>query len=1134
MLRLICGRSGTGKSSKCIDEIAAVIENDINQSLPNQSILIVPEQLTVQAEKALLAKINGKGIMSADVVSFRRLANRFINQSTLRNLSIINQAGRRMILYKAVESNKNELVYFSKAINKPGFICEIIEIIDEFGKYGITPEKLELTLESLDADSPLYKKIFELKLIYSSYLDLLHREYIESKDILDLFAEKISENNLFAGSKVWIDEFSGFTPQEYRIIAGIINNAAIVSITLCMDKPGSEQNEDIFNEVSKTYKKLNKLAAEEGIKTERIYLDNNERKRFSSSDALAYLEKSFGRVPAAEAYNSKTEDIEFFEGKDILSEIEHTARRIVGLCRDNDYRFKDIYVLTGSLDKYSHLVETVFDKYEIPHFLDEKKSIENHPLSRLVIYILVACSENYSYEPMMCYLRTGLLNISQDDADLIENHILKRNIYGKRWLDNTYWDDTLVDIKDKIIRPLVQFKSAYSADKTVRGISSAIYKLLVKLGIYENIEKSIDLYKQQSDYNKASELSQMWNVIMDILDQMVNSLDGEKVTLDRYLNIFKAGLADYRIGFIPSTLDCVHVGSIGRSININVKVLFVIGANEGCFPPINENEGIISDVERERLEDKGLELKPGTRNQLLTGIFDVYRTVTSASDKLCISYSCKDTDGKENRISKNLSDIIKLFPNACFNGNRTVQEYYSNPLFCVTRKGATMETLLKVIGDNPEQSDSGCEASYVWQSVIKYFSDTEYKETLDLAETFFRNYDSNNAELSSEGSKELYGGNIYTSVSRIERFNNCPFSFFAEYGLRIKKRDELKFNLPDVGTFIHGVLESFSNRLLKDGISWKSCAEEPETVRKIIDESVSVILENKKFSIFKDSERLNYYAKRLSDSSYRSAKAIAAQVASGDFTPYLFEAGFGANKDENIYPALEIALNNGERVFLNGKVDRIDVYENDASRFFRIIDYKSGYKDFKLSDIYSGLSIQLISYLAAVNRGEPESIPAGAFYFKTGEALVKSEYRMTVLELDDSKRKAYKLDGLTLADNEVVNAMDKNIGRASNIIPVGYKADGSFTSFSKVSTKDELDSLINHVIRGIRYSAGSIKSGAIKPEPVKANGRSPCDYCDYSSVCGFEAGCGNYKYKYVPSYNNADIWNKIKTEETEE
>lgn len=1116
-MKLITGRCGTGKSTYCMNEIKKYVQEAFDKPL----IYIVPEQFSFEAEKELIKTIGGKGIINTQVLSFKRLAYKIFTENNIK-INPLGNSGKTMLIYFIMLKLDKELEVLKNATKNTGLIDTVVKQISEFKRYQVTPE----TLMKLNVENEyLKRKIHDLALIYKEYEKRINDNYIDMNDELTLLAEVLKNDTYLNGSKIWIDEFDGFTPQEFEIISQLIKKAD-VTISIISGE------EDYFMLNEKNITKLRNLVnppvdefainssnfdtySSKSKNIEEIKLDTPYRFK---NDELKHIEKNIYKIPFKQ-YQSEVKHIKLQMYNNANTEVEALAKNILKLVRNSkDIRFENIAVLTRDIDKYKNLFKMIFKLYNIPFFFDDKKELSLQPLIALVSSLIDICTTNYSYESIFTYLKTGLTNIyDENDIDLLENYILKWGIRGKTWETDFVLEDKNLEkiniIRQLTIKSILEFKNNLSGRKTIKEIVECLFTFLVNLGVYDHIQQKVEKFKNSKDINYitiASEYAQVWNIFMSILDEMVDAIGSENCSFERFKSILKMGIANHEIAIIPPTKDKVTIGDIERTRNNDIKVLFIIGVNDGAFPRAFQNEGFINDKERNILLEQGVEIAKDTKMLLVEENFNIYKALCVPSETLYISYPVSDLEGKSLRPSFIITQLKKMFPKL------KEESYITNTLENIYAKDATFSELLNQVRnyvDTGEISDS-------WKNVYSWY---EANEKEKLESTMQGLYYKNTIEYQSENtSKKLYGETMNTSVSRLEKYVSCPYSFYLKYGLKAKEREIYQIGTPDIGSFLHEIIECFSKKVLEENIDLRTLSQEEcnQIVSKIVDEVLSGFRHN----LFQSTGKLKRLSVKLKQLVMKTIWLITMHIKAGEFEIYGSEVEFGKDKE---YPAIELELANGKRLSLTGKVDRVDIAKTEDGKYIRIIDYKSSSKKIKLSDVYYGVQLQLLTYIDALSGNE--FLPGGVLYLKLDDPILRTDRNISKEEIEDSIVKSLRMNGLVLSNARLIEAMDKDMNTESNIINLKMKKDGSYTNMPTV-TSEEFEKLRTHIRKTLAEIGNEIMSGNIKNEPLKRKGvTTACDYCEYKLICQFDKDLGN-KYRYVNELKDNEVLERIKEE----
>ena len=1113
-LQIIYGRAGTGKSEYCYREIAKKIREK------NKILIITPEQFSFTAEKKLMEVIDTQAVLNAEVVTFSRMAYRVINEiggSTVTNLS---KCGKAMLIYSILNQNKQNLKFLGKTDEN----VDMAETaITEFKKHGIKPEQLKEQIEKQD-DIYLKNKLQDMYTIYSNFEQQISGKYIDETDILTILAENIDKTNMFKDNIVYIDEFAGFTSQEYEIIKKLIQIAKQVTITICtneLEKPKNADT-DVFYSNQITVDKILEIAKKSEAKIKKIKLE--ETYRFKTPE-LKYLEQNLYENNFKK-YEKNVQNIKLFLAKNPYSEIEEVAKQILKFVRDENLRYKDISIITKNIENYSSLARAIFEKYEIPIFIDENRDLNQNIIIQYVLAILEIFNKNWTYDAVFNYIKTGFSGIDENDIFKLEKYCLKWGIkqnkwkkeftYGKSEAKDVAEIERLEQIREELVEPLIPLKKRMDENKTAENISKQLYQFLIEQNIKEKIAQKISELKQLGKIDLANEYISSIQTIIEILDEIVLVFKDDKITLDKYAQILKVGFKNSSLTKIPGTQDQVIMGDVERSRSHKVKVIFIIGLNDGIFPSVHKDEGFLNDSDREILKENGIELAKGTIDKLYEDNFNIYKAFTTAEEKLYLLYSSSDMQGKAFRPSMLVTKIKKMYPQ--LKEESDIIERKSE----ILNKKTTYEELINNISKLKEQDN----IEKIWYYIYDYYKkDTEWQEKLKQSLKGLK-YTNIPEKIEKENIDKLYGNTLTTSISKLERYRSCPFSYYLQYGLKIKPQEELKMQTLNTGTFIHEVIDEFFEDVKSKQIELEDITDEElsEIIDKIIDEK----LEQAKNYIFTSTAKYRALVARLKRIIKKALKYILETIVQSRFTVLGTELEFG---EKGKYKPIRLTLDDGKKIEIIGKIDRIDTAQGEDGKYLRIIDYKSSVKNIDLNEVYAGLQIQLLTYLDAVCR-EEDLMPAGILYFSMLEQIIKADRRMEQEEIEEKIRANFRMKGLILADVKVVKLHDKNLEKgASNLVPAYIDKEGNLSD-KKTSgvTAEQFQDLQKYMYIVIKQISKEILGGNIDLKPFYKDKKTPCKYCDYKSICAFNMGGCENKYNYIDKKSKEEILSKIKNE----
>ena len=1126
-LRFLIGAAGTGKTEYCMKEIITA-----QSAHKGRQIFLVPEQYTSQAERDLTARTERKGILTAEVLSFGRLAHQFFAKNGLNRAVILGDVGKQMALQKILLEQRDDLPYFCHMLDKNGFVSRLGKTITEFFRYRVTPEQLETMSNQEGLSHSVQDKCRDMASIYRRYEEFLSETYLTGDTTLSLLEEKLASSAAFEDTEIWLDGFYGFTPQEYGIIAQLLRLCKRVSITLPMDEhsyfASSLPPAAPFFEPHLTKQKLVSLAEEMGIAMESpVFFKENHR---AQTPALAFLEKNYFY-----GYYKKSPD---HEGIHICScatresEMAYAAGQILSLVREQGLRYRDIAIVTNAMSAYEKGLKGILSEAGIPCFVDSRRDIASHPLIGLVNSLLECVVYDFRYESVFSYLKTGLTPMAQEDMDILENYVLAYGIKGYKWKKDVWAygfqpgqeaeQAYLNDLRAQVMTPFAPLLALKrKKNLPLRDWVTALVVQLDTLGIAEKLTALSEAAAAKGNAAKAEEHRQIWQILMDVLQKAVEILGDAPMSLDTFARILSAGLEESSMGLIPPTADSLLVGDIERSRLPDIKALLVLGVNDGILPAPAENTGIFTETEREALTAAGMELAPDGKRKLFEEQFLIYRGLTKPSHALYLTYANGDTEGKALFPSSLIARIAKMYPTLTEERDDTLPLSSLTPGGCFHQLGTQMR---KHVEESPMKP--------LWQDIYSYFATTpQWQQRLSLLRQGFSVHD-RRQKLSPKTAKNLYGKNILSSVSRLERFAACPFAYFAEYGLKARPRQLYQLRTPDLGNLFHQVLEQFAATLKKDGISWQTLTQE-ETERRM-DAAVDEAAPHLGNEILLDSAANRYLIKRLKRISRRAGWTLVRHIQSGMFEPAGYEVGFGPHE---ALPPIVIGMSDGSKLILRGKIDRVDLLDAEGNKFVKIIDYKSGTKAFDFQDIYYGLQLQLLLYLDAYlkNHGTESYRPGGVFYFRITDPTQTVTEEMSAEEIEHLLYSKMQMSGLVLENETVIKAMDEvfvdpvsggmRLG-ASDIIPLKYTKKGTPTASSLLATEEEYNALMAFTAKRAAAIGESMKAGIITPAPYRKQNSTPCDYCVFSSIC-------RYEYKDRPYYRNLkkigkeDFWENL-------
>lgn len=1132
-LRFYFGPSGAGKSRQLYQEI---MERSLKEPKKN-FLIIVPDQFTMQTQKDLTMLHERGGILNIDVLSFGRLSHRIFDEVGELDTPVLDDTGKSLVLQKVALGMKEQLPTLGGHLHKQGYIHEVKSAISEFMQYGISPDDVTKLIDFSQKRGALVHKLKDLAVLYQGFKDYIQGEFITTEETLDVLRRSLSKSGLVKGSVVVFDGFTGFTPVQNRVIQEILclSEETIVSLTLGEGEnpyqPDGEQK--LFHLTKKTVHDLEKLASQAGVQRGRdVFVQPGEQDRFAESPALRALEQNLFRYdvkPFTEEQNS----IHLMETTTPAEEVHQVGLQILELIRDGNMAYRDIALVSGDLESYAPYVETEFSKMGIPCYIDRTRGIVLNPMTEYINSALELYLKNFSYEAVFHYLRSGLSDITPREADVLENYVIRTGVRGySKWsrlfthkADETGEDEeALLRINDIRERMMNQISCLHGKTKdTVENYVNQLYEFLVANKVQEKLVNLEKMFTEQGDLAKAREYAQIYRLVMDLLNQIYELLGAETITLQEFADILEAGFGEIQVGTIPQNVDRILVGDMERTRLKQVKALFFLGVNDGNIPKSASKGGIISDMDREFLKESDMELAPSPRQQMFIQRLYLYLNMTKPSHYLYLSYAKVNREGRSVRPAYLVDVIKKLFP-------QIAVEYPQNRpmLDMVVTSGEGVDYLAQGLRLYAQGMSSPKEEQ-LFLTLYEAYGETEELRALrqNLTQAAFRRYQESG--LSRQVARALYGKLLENSVTRLETYAACAYHHFLQYGLSLKEREEFGFESVDMGNIFHAVLETFAERLAGSEYTWFDFPKEfgEQKVREALEQYAAQYGE----TILYSSARNEYAITRMGRVLTRTVLTLQEQLKKGEFTPDAYEMSFHY---ADHLDSINVALSAEEKMRLRGRIDRIDTAEDEDHVYVKVIDYKSGNRQFDLAALYYGLQLQLVVYMNAAmelearKHPDKEIVPAALLYYHIDDPTVETPTELSEEELNEQILEKLRMKGVVNGEEGIVEKLDKYMGSKSNIIPVERKKDGSFSARSSVMSSEELKVISDYVNYKVRSIGQEILAGRMELNPYEKGAASACTYCAYRKVCGFDPTVPGYEKRILEELDGKEALQKMK------
>jgi ATP-dependent helicase/nuclease subunit B len=1153
------GPSGAGKSRQLYEEIIARANEHSEQNF----LIIVPDQFTMQTQKDFVMLSDRDGIMNIDVLSFGRLGHRILEEVGSEDVPVLDDTGKSLVLQKVASNLKEELPALGSLLQRQGYIHEVKSAISEFMQYGIGVDDVEKLIDFSAGRGALSHKLKDLKVLYKGFKDYIGGNYITTEETLDVLKRSLGKSRLLKNSVVVFDGFTGFTPIQNRVIQELMRLCGEVIVTVTMgtgENPYETDGEQkLFYLSKKTVRDLEKLAGEAGTSrkkdifivpdtqksnkkyTEEFYkkceIRYNPNNRFNNSPALASLEQGLFRYTYTPYKINENEESEItlFETMTPRDEVHMTGLYIKELVREKNFAYRDIAVIMGDLEGYAPYVETEFMQMDIPCYIDRTRGIILNPMIEYIKSALELYVHDFSYEAVFHYLRSGLSDISTEDVDRLENYCIQTGVRGYRSWSRLFVkktpemaeDEAALDNINKIREQLISQTAVLKPDELHRAKDyvNRLYDFLIQNRVQEKLAGFETYFHNNGELTKEREYAQIYRLVMQLLEQIYELLGEEEISLKEFKEILEAGFGEIEVGTIPQNVDRVLVGDMERTRLKQVRVLFFLGLNDGNIPKNASKGGIISDTDREFLRESDLELAPTPRQQMFIQRFYLYLNMTKPSEKLYLSYSKLSSQGKSIRPAYLVDMLLGMFT-----GMKVQYPMNEGSAHAIVTPGEGRRYLAEglreyVSGSLPKEQER--DFFTIYQAYRQL--DTESDRTKELTDAAFARYE--DSGLSKAVARALYGVNLENSVSRLETYAACAYRHFLQYGLTLKEREEFGFEAVDMGNVYHAVLEIFAHKLSENGYTWFDFPKEfgENAVRASLEEYAATYGE----TVLYASSRNQYAITRMARILTRTVMTLQSQLKKGTFMPDKYEVSFSFM--ENL-DSVNVALSSEEKMHLNGRIDRIDTAEDEENVYVKVIDYKSGNRQFDIAALYYGLQLQLVVYMNAAMELEAKEhpdkniVPAALLYYHIEDPTVESPVEMTDDEINEQIQAKLRMNGVVNSQPDIVERLDRYMQDKSDVIPVEKKKDGSFSARSGVLSGEEFKVVSDYVNHKIQEIGKDILEGTISVNPYEKGNDNACTYCAYKKVCGFDTAVPGYGMRELEGIGKEEAMERMKEE----
>lgn len=1061
----------------------------------------------MQTQKDLVMQHPNHGIMNIDVLSFVRLAYRIFEETGGQALPVLDDEGKNLILRKIAGDYEKDLKVLKGNMKKLGYINEVKSVLSEFDQYDIGEEELRQMKAAAGENSRLYYKLQDLEVLYIGFKKYLEDRFITKEELLDALCRVVKGSDILKESTIVLDGFTGFTPVQNRLLGELLEVCREVIVTVTMDDRENpyvyKHPYQLFALGKHTVTSLIQIAAERKVSVEDpLCLYERPLYRFCDNSAMEFLERNIFRY-SKECYKEKQGAVRIHVARNPREEAMKAAGRVRNLVRTKGYRYRDIGVIVSNMEVYGDDLGQAFDLYEIPVFMDHKRSILLNSFVEYIRSLLNMVKDNFSYESVFRFLRTNLSGFTYGEVDELENYVIALGIRGyKKWQESwirrtKYMEEENLEILNHNRVRLVEKVDTLvyvlrQRSKTVKDVTMALYEFMVREELQLKLQRQSEAFQEAGELALAKEYSQVYRILIELFDKFVELLGDEKVTMDEYLKLLDAGLEEARVGVIPPGIDQVVVGDMQRTRLKDIKALIFVGANDTFLPGALIRSGLLTERDRDKFATGKIHLSPGGKEKAYEQKFYLYMNLTKPSETLDIYYSKVSADGKSIRPSYLIQEMQRLFSGLEIEDEEkqafSAQEW-------TPRLG--MQKVIRGFQDGNAMDQE-------WQELYSWYKrqpQWQYRvEELMKSGFYTRPADG----LTKEVAKQLYGEHFQDSITRIERFSACAFAHFLTYGLRLRERQTYEFQPLDLGNVCHSALEYYSRKLKEEHLSWTEIEEEKR--QEYIDDSVEHAISDYGNSVLYSSARNEYMIERMKRLLTRTIWALTKQLEAGDFVPVAYEMRFE-----------------------NGKIDRVDLCKDKDKVYVKVLDYKTGSKAFDVVALYHGLQLQLMVYMDAAVKmtqkhyPDSEVIPAGVFYYRLNDPLVEKKVVGEEEEIWQKVLKELKVDGVMNLKDETLEHLDHCQVGESAVIPVKYNKNGSLSKNSKVASEQEFEVMMRHALGKVFKVHQKILSGEVAAFPYRRKQESGCDYCVYRHICGFDQKIPGYKYRDIFEMTQSEV-----------
>ncbi len=1047
-------------------------------------ILMVPELISHDTERRLCTVAGDTASRFAEVLSFSRLVGRVLDSAERPVQPCLDNGGRVAAMAAAARNLHGQLKAYASVATKPEFLTSLVDAVDEWKRCCITSD--DLMQASKKTEGSFAQKLEELSLLLESYDALCLQGKRDPRDQMTWLLEQLEDCDYAEKHIFYIDGFPDFTRQHTEILKHLIVNAPEVIISVNCDAPGSSTPG--FEKAGATAGELIRFAKRAGIAV------NLQNIKPETTPVLPVQELMFQGhiVPKPDI------PLSVYTTDTPYQECVATADQILSLVHSG-VRYRQISVVCADMNTYRSTIRMVFDRCKIPVYLSGTEDILERPVITTVLSALDAALNGFEQREVVRYMKSMLSPLPLEIADRLENYSILWNITGNRWLQEWtnhpeglggQWTEEAVKELNELntarktaIEPLRELNNAFQKATDLKQQVQALYVFLDRIDLAERLSLLAEQLEIAEDHANAQILNQLWEILLTALEQMYDTLGQTVWDTEVFTRLLRLLLSQYDVGTIPTVLDAVMVGPVSAMRLQQSDHLFVLGAQEGALPGYTGTTGVLTDRERNALRQMGVPLTGGSLEGIQAEFAEIYGVFCGARQSITVSCPA----GQPSFLYRRMRELS--------GGEKPMTKI----LGAARADNWEAAALLSAFSDKKTAQLLGVEAQ---------FDEIEEKKDYD-----FGAVERNNVQ-------KLYGSQLNLSASQVDRLAECRFSYFLKYGLRLKERKSAAVDPAEFGTFVHAVLEKTGQEVNQRG------GFQQVSLEQTLDISAKYAREYamERFSEL-DSQRVSYLFARNGQELEMIVQELWQELQQSKFTPVDFEVGFG---DHSAMNAIEIS--GGQmRAKLRGFVDRVDAWQEDGRNYFRVVDYKTGKKDFDYCDVFNGLGLQMLLYLFALeDAGEAllgkSPVPAGVQYFPARVPMISADGALTDEEAANVREKAWKRKGLLLSDEDVLEAMEPD----DKPRRMGYSRNKDGVISGDVASREQFTLLKKYLNCLLGKMVDEIASGEVTPNPyTRGSSHNACTFCPYGEVCHKSEVEGRRNYKTMSAVR---FWEDVEKE----